>query len=176
MTVKLLATGAKELLEQRFEALKLEYHRATYVSPQDKHRYNPSTLANLGKDYEVAMRQLHILLQVPEYWNSKGALVVTSSYVKDGLFKKKIKGHVIVCQNAFFEVVGLFNEKEARLLVQEKIRKMRSDVERLQRQAQNPKPTHERLNIPEEVRNQVWRRDQGKCWSAVQFIDWNLII
>ncbi|HTB83138.1 MAG TPA: HNH endonuclease [Candidatus Sulfotelmatobacter sp.] len=162
MTIKLLATNAKELVEQRLAALEKEYRRATYVAPELKHRYNPLTLANIGKPYELAIKDLSFTLKVYDF-SKKEALEVDYNYIRNGLFKKQIKGHVILCQNIFFEVSGIFNEKEARLLVQEKLRKMRSQVERLQKQEWNPRPSYERIAISESVRNEVWRRDQGKC-------------
>src|ERR1035437_618273 len=162
MTIKLLATNAKELVEQRLAALEKEYRRATYVAPDMKHRYNPNTLANIGEKYELGLKHLAFTLKVFDFTN-KEALGVDYSYIRDSLFKKPIKGHVILCQNTFFEVSGIFNEKEARLLVQEKLRKMRSEVERLQKQEWNPRPSYERIAISESVRNEVWRRDQGKC-------------
>jgi len=81
------------------------------------------------------------------------------------IFKKEIKGVVILCCNAFFEVSGLYSTDEAKLLVQEKIRKSKSEVDYLKFRQETPEASleYERLPIPETVRNEVWRRDQGKC-------------
>jgi hypothetical protein len=81
------------------------------------------------------------------------------------LFKRDIAGIIILCRNAFFEVKGLYSKDEARLLVLEKVRKLRSQVDYLKFRQKSPDDPleYERLPIPEEVRNEVWRRDQGKC-------------
>ena len=162
MNVKHLASNAKELVEQRLDALKNEYHKATYVAPEHKHRYNPQTLTNIGDEFVNGIKDLAFSLEAFDYLN-KVALEVPYSYFRNKLFNKSIKGHVILCQNNFFEVSGIYNEKEARLLVQEKLRKMRSEVDRLQKLDWNPNPTYQRVAITELVRHEVWRRDQGKC-------------
>jgi 5-methylcytosine-specific restriction endonuclease McrA len=65
----------------------------------------------------------------------------------------------------FLKSGGLYSREEAKLLVREKIRKSKSEVNYLKFRINNPEADleYERLPIPEDVRNSVWRRDEGKC-------------
>jgi len=69
-------------------------------------------------------------------------------------------------QNQGFDVSGAFSDEEKKLLILEFIDKERRKFERLKNKftdGENKKLEYERKRIPEAVRINVWRRDQGKC-------------
>lgn len=97
--------------------------------------------------------------------NDETTLFKMPANTAKSLFKREITGTVVLCRNAFFEVRGIYTEDEARLLVLEKVRKLRSQVDYLKfrQESSDDNLEYERMPIPEEVRNEVWRRDQAKC-------------
>ncbi len=114
------------------------------------------------------VRTMRGWLEKPELFqteNDETTLFKMPANTAKSLFKREITGTVVLCRNAFFEVRGMYTEDEARLLVLEKVRKLRSQVEYLKFRQKSPDDDleYERLPIAEEVRNEVWRRDQGKC-------------
>jgi HNH endonuclease len=64
-----------------------------------------------------------------------------------------------------FDVTGLFSEEEARLVVLKKYQRERSKIDFLKaRDGESPgKKETRREHIPVRIRNEVWRRDGGKC-------------
>jgi hypothetical protein len=107
-------------------------------------------------------------LESPELFqneNDETTLFKMPANTAKSLFKREITGTVVLCRNAFFEVRGIYTEDEVRLLVLEKVRKLRSQVDYLKfrQESSDDNLEYERLPIPEEVRNEVWRRDQAKC-------------
>jgi hypothetical protein len=77
----------------------------------------------------------------------------------------RIRGKCIIFKNAMFDVVGLYTKEEARLLVQKKYEAERSEVDFLKSRSDQTSSNSEsgREHIPERIRNEVWRRDGGKC-------------
>ena len=161
MSVKLLNHDAKQFLQQRI----IEWRdRAIAYSFEGR-----------GKGYDIKrdflaklISETEGMLMKAELWqktNDDPTPVVGRPETIKEIFKKEIRGVVILCCNAFFEVKGLYSEEEAKLLVREKIRKSKSEVDYLKFRQETPEADleYERLPIPEAVRNEVWRRDQGKC-------------
>jgi hypothetical protein len=183
MSVKLLSHDGKRLFEQRVVELQaviqkalesfkrssggVEYGSARYQMM--KHRLTEEDtlgpgLANLNDQ----IKELQMWLEKAEFWQKTNDTIILvncpPAWAKV-VFKKEIKGLLFLCCNAFFEVRGLYSEEEAKLLVRETIRKSKSAVNYLKFRQETPEADleYDRLPIPETVRNEVWRRDQGKC-------------
>ncbi len=163
MSVKLLSTDAKQLLARRMSEWRdLESLYGFEVRGK--------AMSSAKQEFITKLRE-EVDKQMVEYWNvlqktnDKPIPFGGSSDAMKEIFKKEIKGIVILCCNAFFEVRGLYSEEEAKLLVQEKIRRDKSEIDYIKFRKNTPEdqPDYERLRIPENVRNEVWRRDQGKC-------------
>ena len=74
--------------------------------------------------------------------------------------------HFWLYQDSVYEVVGHYSGEEKKLLVLDFADKERQKFERLATKfskEQTEHIKHERTRIPENVRVEVWRRDQGKC-------------
>jgi hypothetical protein len=81
-------------------------------------------------------------------------------------FAKFVGEYNWLYQNCFYEVTGAFTDEEKKLLIMGYCDKERQKFERLKAKFNSEASQeirHERLQIPEEVRIAVWRRDQGKC-------------
>ena len=84
------------------------------------------------------------------------------------LFGIKIKAskirddHFYLYKGMLFEASGPYNGEEGNLLVQNYFAKRRAKVESLQSEGE-PQLNRQRTVIPESVRHEVWRRDQGCC-------------
>ncbi len=69
-------------------------------------------------------------------------------------------------QDAVYQVTGGFTNEEKKLLILDYVDKERQKFERLKAKfsgEQSESINYERTRIPESVRIEVWRRDQGKC-------------
>jgi len=77
----------------------------------------------------------------------------------------KIRGKLILFKNALFDVTGLYTKEEAKLLVQKYYEAERSEIDFLKSRSGKSLSKSEtgREHIPERIRNEVWRRDGGKC-------------
>lgn len=76
------------------------------------------------------------------------------------------RGTQILYQDCIYVVHGEFTSAQRRLLVLEAADKERQLFERLKAKFELPSgqgPTRARHRIPEAVRIEVWRRDQGRC-------------
>lgn len=114
------------------------------------------------------IRTMRGWLEMPDLWEKDHAVATVfkmPASTTKFIFKKDITGIIILSHNAFFEVKGIYSQDEAKLLVREKVRKLRSQVDYLKfrQESSDDNLEYERLPIPEEVRNEVWRRDQAKC-------------
>jgi hypothetical protein len=69
----------------------------------------------------------------------------------------------LVYKNNFFDVTGPYSKDEARILVKKYYEAERSEIEFLASRAGESLSKSAREHMPERVRNEVWRRDQGKC-------------
>ena len=75
----------------------------------------------------------------------------------------KIKDdHFYIYRGMLFEVSGPYNGEEGNLLVRNYFAKKRAKIESLQNEGE-PQLNRQRTVIPESVRHEVWRRDQGCC-------------
>lgn len=164
MSVKLITTDAKQLLARRMSEWRDLESSYGFEGRGD-------FISSVKKEFVAKLREEVENKWWPAYWsvlqktNDEPIHVTGSSDAMKAIFKKEIKGVVILCCNAFFEVRGLYSEEEARLLVREEIRKSKSKVNYLKFRQETPNADlqFERLPIPESVRNEVWRRDEGKC-------------
>jgi hypothetical protein len=77
----------------------------------------------------------------------------------------KIRGKLVLFKNALFDVTGLCTKEEAKLLVLKNYEAERSEIDFLKSRAgESPSKSEAgRDHIPERIRNEVWRRDGGKC-------------
>lgn len=164
MSVKLLSSDAKQLLEQRIKEWRIRVC-SFEVRGKVMSDLNAAKLAFLTTLKAETMRKIWDFAKYWEKTNDEAIAVGGSAEALKEIFKKEIRGVVVLCNNAFFEVKGLCSDEEAVLLVQEKIRKEKSKIDYL-KSRQNTHEGHleyERVRIPENVRNEVWRRDQAKC-------------
>lgn len=85
--------------------------------------------------------------------------------ISAGSVNIKIRGKLILFKNALFDVTGLYTPEEAKLLVQKNYEAGRSEIDFLKSRSDksSEKSKTGREPIPERVRNEVWRRDGGKC-------------
>jgi len=85
--------------------------------------------------------------------------------ISAGSINVKIRGKLILFQNALFDVTGLYTTEEAKLLVVKNYETERSEIDFLKSRSDksSEKSKTGREPIPERVRNEVWRRDGGKC-------------
>jgi 5-methylcytosine-specific restriction endonuclease McrA len=76
-----------------------------------------------------------------------------------------VHGTIVLCRNMLFEVTGYHSPDEAKLLADDEARRSKGKLDYLKfRQGLgDAETTYERMPVPENVRNEVWRRDQGKC-------------
>jgi hypothetical protein len=97
---------------------------------------------------------------------SRGSILPSQTGTE--LFGFKIKAskikddHFYLYKGMLFEVSGPYNGEEGNLLVQNYFAKRRAKVESLQSEGE-PQLNRQRTVIPESVRHEVWRRDQGCC-------------
>lgn len=178
MSVKLLSHDAKKLLEQRMSEWQ---NRESFYRFEGRGR----AMSSVKQDFFTKLRE-EVGRKMVDNWNfwhranDEPIPVNGSPDAMKEIFKKEIRGMVILCHNAFFEVRGLCSEEEAKLLVQEKIRKDKSEIDYINFRKDTPEDQlgYERLRIPENVRNEVWRRDQGKCvqCSSVRNLEFDHLI
>jgi hypothetical protein len=81
------------------------------------------------------------------------------------LANTKIRGKLFAFKNALFDVTGLHSIEEAKLLILNKYQIERREIDFLKSRADKSfsKEETRREHIPERIRNEVWRRDGGKC-------------
>jgi hypothetical protein len=77
----------------------------------------------------------------------------------------RVKGKLVLYKNALFDVTGIYTDDEARVLVVRKCASEKSEIDYIKSRQEGAAKTQEpcREHIPERVRNEVWRRDGGKC-------------
>jgi HNH endonuclease len=77
----------------------------------------------------------------------------------------KVRGKLVLFKNALFDVTGLCTKEEAKLLVVKNYEAERSEIDFLKSRSDksSEKLKTGREPIPERIRNEVWRRDGGKC-------------
>ena len=176
MSVKLLSADAKQLLERRMNEWK---------DRESFYRFEGKVMSSIKQKFFAKLREETGSKMVDNwnFWhraNDEPIPVSGSPDAMKEIFNQEIRGMVILCQNAFFEVRGLCSEEEAKLLVQEKIRKDKSEIDYIKFRKDTPEDQlgYERLRIPENVRNEVWRRDQGKCvqCSSVRNLEFDHLI
>lgn len=119
-------------------------------------------------DIRNGISEFENALNNPDNWDkadtNPGRFVAPAPTLKT-IFGREIDGMIFLCGNCFFQVKGPYSEEEAILLVREKLRKIRSQVDYLKFRIDGHEvdSKYERQAVSEEVKNMVWRRDEGKC-------------
>ncbi len=165
MPVKLITSDAKVVFEK-------------FISESEK-AYVSAHLSSYKKTRESAGRIQSDHFQVKELlanlpWNEADIVPTTiknpsGSVAGDWngckLANIKIRGKLFLFKNALFDVTGLHSEEEARLAVLKKHQTERSEIDFLKSRFDESSEKSEtgREHIPERIRNEVWRRDGGKC-------------
>jgi hypothetical protein len=102
------------------------------------------------------------------------------SKISAGSIRIKIRGKLILFKNALFDVTGLYTADEAKLLVVKNYEAERSEIDFLKSRSDKSsgKSKTGREPIPERIRNEVWRRDGGKCveCGSVQNLEFDHVI
>jgi hypothetical protein len=104
---------------------------------------------------------------------------VTQESMRKGLFGREDARTVIIHCNAIFQATGICSNEEAKLLVRDKVRRLRARIDYLSaphgRRTFSP---NDRPPIPESVRHEVWPRDQGQCirCGSVQNLEFDHVI
>jgi hypothetical protein len=78
----------------------------------------------------------------------------------------KISDTLWVFNNIQYQIQGVYDDDQARLLILEEFDKERRLFERLKmkfEEKETSETTYKSYRIPERVRVEVWRRDSGKC-------------
>ena len=105
---------------------------------------------------------------IPHMLSIENKSNLSASQQNTELFGIKIKAskirddHFYLYKGMLFEVSGPYNGDEGNLLVQNYFAKKRAKVESIQSESE-PQLNRQRTVIPESVRHEVWRRDQGCC-------------
>ncbi len=162
MSVKLLTGDAKLLFTQKIEELQKLIERTKGME-----KFMSSDLLLQSLNARNLIREIETSLRSPDNWDkadtNPGRFVAPGPTLKT-LFGREIDGMIFLCGNSFFQVKGPYSEEEAKLLVREKLRKIRSQVDYLKfRDSPEADLEYERLPISEDVKNMVWRRDEAKC-------------
>ena len=124
-----------------------------------------------SKPMEVGLgsgvKRPHELLADTELWTKSltEPTEIPASYYYN-LLGPSPDGTLILYQDCLYVVHGQFTTAQRRLLVLEAADKERQLFERLKAKFDSPGEnvgSHARHRIPEAVRIEVWRRDQGRC-------------
>jgi hypothetical protein len=163
MPVKLITSDAKGLCMK-------------FLSEFDgSERIRDMFISSNKKSYEYACQIRKQIAEVKGLWlrdsGTSPTLITSSNMSPSGdwngskLANIKIRGKLFLFKNALFEVNGFHSEEEARLAVLKKYQTERSEIDFLKsRLDESPsKSKTGREPIPERIRNEVWRRDGGKC-------------
>jgi len=140
------------------------YAKEKHVSHLDEEEL----IADVNKRIERSQREV---LELQDF--IEGPLTWTESEKKPfrinrdidlKLHGKPIEDNIYLYNNNFYYVKGPYSEQEKELLVMECFDRDRRKFERLTNRFEKQIETrNERPRIPESVRIDVWRRDQGKC-------------
>lgn len=97
-------------------------------------------------------------------WGLADKCPITILFSKLNEFYKNNNIEFFLYNNTIYMIRDLFSEDDAKLLIMEHYDSERKKFERLKNKFSGIKETkHERIRIPESVRIEVWRRDQGMC-------------
>lgn len=169
MSIKHLCADAREFIEKRYE----EY--GSLLQQTESHlgrirRFGPLSdvheFSNFKAQCEALRGGCRQLLQyidlVKGAHDEPGFINCDFTTI---LFKKKLSGHLILYKNALYDVSGPYDKEEAKLLVADNVKRKKQKVEYLAARKDIPDSEldYGRMPIPESVRNEVWRRDKGRC-------------
>ena len=158
MSIKKLRSSYKTTIEEMLEKSIAARERCVTLLkefPTSVATHLPDEEARIASLYE----QLIVLPQflVKEYTQSQAEPILLSMPFDEGKW---------LYQDQIYEVDGVYTKEEKKLLILEFADKERQKFERLAvkfSQEQTDHIKHERNRIPENVRIEVWRRDQGTC-------------
>ena len=166
MSVYKIHENAKNYLKVFLEKEKKDSARmCKYYRDEIKKDRSSSWEKGQIKKYQREVSELQDLVEDPSTWTEsekKPFRINRDIHLK--LHGKPIKDNIYLYNNNFYYVKGPYSEQEKELLVMECFDRDRRKFERLTNRFEKQIETrNERPRIPESVRIDVWRRDQGKC-------------
>ena len=172
MAVRLLHPDAHNLFEQRFKSHSDSISKAERIltlNPIERSRikFPPNFHDNLNI-LKRARDSYHLILNNCIFWSrtttSPGIVDIAYEGTRD-LFNRKVAGKILVYQNTFFAVTGPYDNEEAKLILLDHLKKQKRKAEYLEARKSTPPEDlkYERQRISEDVRHEVWRRDEGRC-------------
>lgn len=167
MSVRLISSQARHLVVSKINKWR-ELISAARNHPH-RHLFPFETTKNVDA-LEAAAQVYHNFLSDP-VWAASAEEPAHIGFPADknkNLFGKAVTGVVILYKDNFYSVKGPYTPDEAILVFSDFIKKKKTRIECLRQTSDmttlGGKSMRERL--AEGVRNEVWRRDQGKCVSC----------
>jgi len=175
MPVKLITSDAKGFLKKAIgelaEALGKIPPRHTYAGSV---YYSDEKLKKAAEQLENVRSLFEDWLFTKALWNesNESPKLIRDPFTgsngdwnSNRFHNAKIRGKLILFKNALFDVTGLYTPEEAKLLVQKNYEAERSEIDFLKSRSGKSSSKSEtgREHIPERIKNEVWRRDGGKC-------------
>jgi hypothetical protein len=172
MPIKLINSDAKDLLR------KVVREKAEFLT-ENLSKIPPGT--PIPEKVQAGINQINTVKSTCEgwladqvFWNESEEFpkLISDPYTSPNgdwngnkFINVKVRGKLILFKNALFDVTGLCTKEEAKLLVVKNYETERSEIDFLKsRSDESPsKSKTGREPIPERIRNEVWRRDGGKC-------------
>lgn len=120
------------------------------------------------EDHRRGLAALQSFLTNHEMWSKcmtePVSVLLSNPQAAKGIFGRVVTESLFLFENVFYEVGGPYSEDDRKLLLIDFVKRRRRKVEQLRSECNEGKATEiQRRPIPEEVRHEVWRRDQGKC-------------
>jgi hypothetical protein len=190
MAVKLIVPDAKSMLSRKCEEWRAK-GGPTIGQPREPITSNTLSWQVEIEAWKILLNETERLLGIPALWQlgcdepflfeeispvlfaflnafekgSNGSSKAREAMLGKGHFWQGNDATIVFCCNGIFSVSGLCSKDEAKLLVRAKVRRLRGEIDYLKFRSKSSSSelAYERLPIPEEIRNEVWRRDQGKC-------------
>ena len=146
-----------------------------------------ATLADIGTNYKYSFGRGAKTINMTDLWHEQEELNKWLAWLKvepllsdiepipfflslDSFHSHSwVKSDVWLYQDCVYSVVGNYSDAERKLLILDSADTDRQKFERLAlkfSKEQNEHVKYERTRIPESVRIEVWRRDQGRCASC----------
>ena len=142
--------------------------RSKLQQRQEDQRYRVSRRANI-EELKVLDRTLIDLYNFTEclYPTSKIEPIVVDVHNQANLgIEPILNTNVWLYQDTIYQVTGTYTDAEKKLLILDFADRERQQFERLKAKFSKEQMEHikyQRIRIPENVRIEVWRRDEGKC-------------
>ena len=186
MAVKTLSYDARKLFETNLELAKTAFAGTTAQIEKIYSGCNGSTHLAIDQFGELLIELQKNLIDAKGYEDSLGSLYNrTAEWVgsestpihinfdsenerkfMSGVLKCKIQGKLFLYKNHFFEVTDPCDAEGGRLMLIDYVNKLNRKIEYLRSRPaeKDTKPDlKSRKPIPQDVKIEVWRRDEGKC-------------